>query len=296
MLDKFKSTITIAFFTALTIGLVEFYLQWQKNSATSSERMDEGLLLHDKLLGWKLRPHWNGNHLHKDFNVRYSINSEGFRSATKPLTTSNTVAVFGDSFTFGIGVNQTETFVSLLNQEVERTNNPIQFVNYGVPGYSTDQEYLLLQERSGLSSIGNVLVVVYLGNDLIDNQYPFPIQAEYSKPYYSLKNNQLFLKNTPVAIRQKTPPYTEKTLATEVMGSHRLPPISEHLIKFELGRRVVSLFSNNDNFESHLVSHTQNSLQLFTAIVKKNKQHSKAPRRNTHYSPITQPGLCHLAE
>ena len=267
MYEKLKSALTIIIFTALTISLVEAYLQWTKSSATSSEKMDDGFLLHDKELGWKLRPNWQGNHSHKDFNVSYKINSQGFREHQKPSTTES-IAVIGDSFTFGIGVNEENTFVSQLNKQMKQEQKTTQFRNYGVPGYSTDQEYLLINNLSRNKLITDTVLVVYLGNDLIDNQYPFPIQANYGKPYFKLSNRQLALKNSPVPLRQKSLPYSKKSLATEVLGNFEQTSLSKLLASFEIGQRINALTGGNSTgLEAHFQSHLKPSIDLFNSIV-----------------------------
>ena len=268
MHEKLKSALTIIIFTVLTISLVEVYLKWTKSSATSSEKMDEGFLLHDKELGWKLRPNWQGNHSHKDFNVSYKINSHGFRKHKNESSTIENIAIIGDSFTFGIGVNEEHTFVSQLNKQMKQEQKTTQFKNYGVPGYSTDQEYLLAKKLSRNKLITDAIIVVYLGNDLIDNQYPFPIQANYGKPYFKNKNEQLTLKNTPVPLQQKALPYSKKTLATEVLGDFEQSPLSNLLTNFELGQRINAIMgSNKSGLESHFKKHLKPSIELFSSLI-----------------------------
>lgn len=63
-----------------------------------------------------------------------------------PFNTANqadSVYLMGCSFTYGMGVNDTETFASRL--QVEHSN--YRFVNFGVPGYGTIQSFLQLQEK-----------------------------------------------------------------------------------------------------------------------------------------------------
>ena len=272
MLERLKSLIIMAIFTAITIACVEYFLQWQNNNATSSDKMDDGFLLHDKALGWKIRPNWQGKHSHKDFDVNYNINRDGYRLAPNlESNTTKTVLVAGDSFTFGIGVNDNQTFTNLLNKESKTEDKGLNFINLGVPGYSTDQELLLLQKELDKKQAQGVILMVYLGNDLLDNQYPYPLQAEYSKPYFKLNSRAMLeLKNYPVPLKPKHSIYTQKTLSSEIVKDFALPAGYQYLSDFQIGQRIVTLLPfNKDDFEAHIKQNTAEQLSLFLAIIDK---------------------------
>jgi hypothetical protein len=139
---KYASFALFTLFISLlvSLGAIEGFLQYQDHQIAQSDKMDPGLIFYDPELGWQLAPHWSGSHQHYDFNVDYHINYTGLRADPQEAQSKPRVAVLGDSFTFGIGVDDTETFVSLLNADEEL---PGSYVNLGVPGYSTDQEYLV---------------------------------------------------------------------------------------------------------------------------------------------------------
>jgi hypothetical protein len=70
------------------------------------------------------------------------------------------VLVFGDSFVFGVGVDEEHVFSSQLERLLgDRTERRYQVVNLGVSGYSTDQEYLLYQEL-GASLQPDIVILV----------------------------------------------------------------------------------------------------------------------------------------
>jgi hypothetical protein len=108
--------------------------------------------------------------------------------------------LWGDSFTFGLGVNDHETFVHLLNA---RAADGDSYLNFAIPGFSTDQEYLLIRRRVFDFNLSVIVLVTYLGNDLFDNQLPFPLQAHNAKPFFELAGDRLVLKNSPVPPDQK---------------------------------------------------------------------------------------------
>jgi len=89
-------------------------LSYQKKRLVSSDQMEPGMIQYDKILGWKLKPYWSGKHY--NYDVRYTTNKQGFRGR-ETAKKGRSYAVIGDSFTFGIGVENEETFVSLLDKK-----------------------------------------------------------------------------------------------------------------------------------------------------------------------------------
>lgn len=208
--------------TAVLLGLVvafavtELILRYRDNRIRASGVYDPpNLFRYDAELGWALTPSWHGTHRHYDYKAEYSINELGFREDAKlPGSRRGRLhAVVGDSFTFGLGVGEGETFVTRLNEA--GTNS---YVNFSIPGYSTDQEALLIEQEVLGFKPDVVDLVVYLGNDLFDNQLPFPIQASRGKPYAELGPNGLVFKNIPVPMRTKSGAEAAVTLGTLVRG------------------------------------------------------------------------------
>lgn len=221
-------TIGVLLAFALAEAGIRVYQSWIKNS----ERMDPGFILYDEQLGWRLAPDWSGQHVHADYQVSYQTNSEGFRAIKSSSEDSNIIAVIGDSFTFGLGVHNNENFVQLLDER----NTGTSFHNYSVPGYSNDQQWLLLQQQADLAAADHVLWVVYLGNDLFDNLLPFPLQAEHAKPWLDIKEGQLIVQNVPVPLIRKPPERFRDDL-------HRLnSPLVDSSVRRLLGKsRLIGL-------------------------------------------------------
>ena len=198
--------------------LADIGLGWWEGRIEESNRLDPGLIQYDRILGWALTPGWTGTHGHHDFEVTYSINEHGFRGRFPDLSQPKVrprVGVLGDSFTFGFGVNDGETFVDLLQQgDPDRD-----YLNLAVPGYSTDQEYLLMRNRGRSLEIDHYLLVIYLGNDFLDNALPWPLQTQLAKPYFELTEaGDLVLRNTPVPREPKPAEYQRLSLASETFG------------------------------------------------------------------------------
>ena len=213
------AAITILLGLAVSLGVVELVLRYQDRLIAQSEHMQPGLIGYNSDLGWQLMPGWSGTHHHYDYEVVYDIDASGLRLAPQAQMTGSRVAVLGDSFTFGLGVANDETFVARLNA---MSDGRLHYLNLGVPGYSTDQEWLLLQKTGKAIKPDIVLLVVYLANDLFDNNRPFPLQAENAKPYFRLDTQgQLVLENTPVPLATKSAAARNTGLADVVLGDEK---------------------------------------------------------------------------
>lgn len=93
-----------------------------------------------------------------DFNV--STDMSGQRKTPKLPTPSHTILFLGDSCTFGIGVDDDETFPSLVQNQFAN----VQCLNAGVPGYSSYQGRRLL-ETTSFELTPDIAVICFLFND-----------------------------------------------------------------------------------------------------------------------------------
>ena len=252
----------------IVLGVGEILLRFKRHHIERSDHLDYGMIVYDKYLGWKLAPNWNGRHKHYDFDVSYSTNSYGFRNDfnTKKGEAGRSYAFVGDSFTFSFGVNDNENFIQLLNSQENQDNV---YYNFGVPGYSTDQEYLLIREKVLHFSPDVVLLVVYLGNDLFDNELPYPLQANSAKPYFELMSDELILRNTPVPMEPKPAEKYKKDLTRVVMGDDfKANGLITRIVKrIELLRLLKHNLLKPPDSSAGFEKRFEHTIHLFTAIV-----------------------------
>lgn len=259
------SVIVVVSSLSFGILLFENILSWYSTSIAQSSKMDSGLMGYHYKLGWSLSPSWSGHHEHHDFEVMYSTNRDGLRFQPDFLDTkAKKVAVLGDSFTFGYGVNDNETFTNKLND----LNHNYSFLNYGVPGYSTDQEYLLLKELLKDKTISQYVIVFYLGNDLLDNALPHPLQAEPAKPFFIMDNDELKLKNYPVPKVRKSALLRKQSLNSIVYGRDI---ISSEQIGF-----LINLLSDSEIFKWIYSGRVVDPTLDINSILDKNLKKQKA--------------------
>lgn len=218
--QKLFAAVSLILGTALALMLAEWGLDiyFQR---TQSQNMEPGLIRYDSQLGWALSPGWSGQHTHYDYQADYSIGTDGFRIQTEGTADGGApqYAVFGDSFTFGLGAQNAETFVSRLNASGQGT-----FRNFGTPGTSTDQQLLLMRQVLPRDAYAGVLLVVYLPNDLLDNTLAYPLQAEQAKPYFQLQNGRLALSNVPVPLAPKPALLRSTNLSSLVLEGFTVEP------------------------------------------------------------------------
>lgn len=151
--------------------------------------------LYDAHLGWKNIPYWES----KTFGRYLKINSLGLRDREHPYEKPagvQRVLVLGDSFAWGYGVSNRETFSSQLEKRFESENMPWEVLNAGVSGWGTDQELLYLQ-RDGLRFSPDIVVVAFfLGNDPENNSTSKKYGLQ--KPWFP--DLDLMLSNVPVPL------------------------------------------------------------------------------------------------
>lgn len=252
----------------MALVVVEIALGFIRPSIDPAGQMDEGFILYDSRLGWKLAPGWQGRHAHHDFHVSYRVNSLGFRGDDLDFARPNSIMFLGDSFTFGLGVDDDQVFTELLNQSAEET-----YLNAGVPGYSNDQQLLLLEKLMAYRP-KELVWVVYLGNDLLDNGKPFPLQAAHGKPYYALEpTRRLVLENVPVPLEPKPPAFRKMSVRSEILSGYQ--PYHSWQVwvdEFEIGRVINQWVGIDSNaLREHLLASTQEQVDLFMAIMREGK-------------------------
>src|SRR6266404_2559575 len=134
------------------------------------------------------------NVTYRDDKRRFSLhqNQFGLRGPDdvqlKKTPGKKRVMVMGDSYVWGVSATQEDLFT---NPQVHGTND--EFINCGVSGYGTDQEYLFYLRTGQKFDVDQVVLVFTPYNDVTNNLAPK--QYSYLKPYFTLNNGGLVLHN-----------------------------------------------------------------------------------------------------
>ena len=164
------SSLVFAFVLAeiLMRGLLPHKYHREKYSRTfDAVQVIPGVSHFDPELGYFTHPNLDLTFETQEFRTRIRTNSQGFRDDEESLDNPEVLFV-GDSFCFGWGVEQEETFENLFE-----TQTGLKSLNMGVSGYGTIQQYLLFQRYAEILDVtGKTVVFSLFYNDLGENKNP----------------------------------------------------------------------------------------------------------------------------
>lgn len=166
------------------------------------DETDRQFIEYDSLLGWKNKANTEGIHKISESTSSVKINSKELRDEEYEYTKDSgtfRILVFGDSFTWGYGVEAEEIYTEVLE---DKLGDDFEVINMGVPGYGADQEYLLLK-REGIKYAPDLVIFGFdVFTDACDVYNPVRYRY-YSKPKFDLLDGKLVLTNVPVPISPK---------------------------------------------------------------------------------------------
>ena len=197
------------------------------------------LLRDDPVLGVRFIESKSGLSQGACYRADVTINAEGWRSPAylraKPEGVYR-VLVLGDSFMAGLQVGDEETFSGVLERRLNEAglDRRVEVINFGVPSWSTDQQFLALREYGVPLDPDMVLLAFYAQNDVAEVDLSFrSATSNYPKPYFDIRDGQLvelpFSDPTPFPVRIgrrlaapfRTYPLTRDALLT-IPVAHRL--------------------------------------------------------------------------
>jgi lysophospholipase L1-like esterase len=150
---------------------------------------------------------------HAEYRFSVSTDAQGRRAKPQPKFVRHRVLFLGDSCTFGIPVNDDESFPALVQERMEG----VESINAGVPGYSAFQGRLAL-EGLGPSFRPEAVVITFWPNDrsvwdhLSDAEHEELIAAEHSGDFSRYRILRILRKATP----GKRPRLTEDEFAEQI--------------------------------------------------------------------------------
>ncbi len=150
----------------------------------------------DPYLGLALRPGAEGLY-QKEGKAYIKINSDGLRDVEHRLNKPDEVlriAILGDSYSEGIQVPMEQLFWKIVEKRLTEcglSNKKVEVINFGVSGYGTGRELIMLRKKVLQYNPDVVLLAFLTGNDIRDNSKALN-NINYF-PYFNLQDGQLEL-------------------------------------------------------------------------------------------------------
>ena len=118
----------------------------------------------DPELVYALKPDASERHVSLgNFDVRYVIDEKGRKKIEQNSEGFRAVHVFGNSFAFGYGVSNEDTWLNIVH---ERVGEQYDFYNYGVAGYSIEQMYWQIRKNREEIQPGDIVIMAPVSEDL----------------------------------------------------------------------------------------------------------------------------------
>jgi len=213
--------------------------------------MARRLFQYDPLISYKFIPSLKARIEHEDGGYLLKTNQLGFRSDhefhKQKDPSLKRILLFGDSFTAGDGVSNGKRYSDFLEQMLPNT----EIYNFGLPGTSTDQHYLIWKKYAPDIEYDLVVIGLQIHNiNRIVARYRRYLNRQgetilLSKPYFTLDNeDEIRLQNMPVS-NKKIPIYDLDPFQLKYVETIGSLPRLKKLIK-KLGPKTV------DNFQKIL--------------------------------------------
>jgi hypothetical protein len=117
------------------------------------------------------------NRMPGEWAFTYTVNADGYRGEPVPITNAydkDNIVVLGDSYSFGLGVNDGEEFPAIMQERLSSSHN---IINLGSAGWGLGQQIRRYFEFGQLFKPGTV-ILQYSANDVPDNLYHAVTEVE----------------------------------------------------------------------------------------------------------------------
>lgn len=192
-------------------------LEEQSKSIRTLLRSPEGMLQLDSTLGWRYR---SGYRSATDGISAQGVRGEREYSAT-PSDSSLRLSIFGDSFTYGNEVANSEAWTFRL----EENRRDLEVLNYGVGGYGMDQAYLRFM-LEGPRLPPHIAVIAFTTDDIRRNvnvyrRFLSGREIALFKPHFDLQpDGTLVLHGTPAPTAAAYRHFADVPGDVRLVGAH----------------------------------------------------------------------------
>ena len=164
---------------------------------------------YDALLGWRHVPDRTIQYITPEYTITQSYNSRGVRGPEYPLekpAREYRIVVLGDSFAEGMSVEFEDLFSEVMKRQLNAARvEPVEVINLGVSGYSTDQQLLTYRTEGKLYQPDLTILLVYDNDIWFNARDHYTSMGRGNKPLFELTDDQLQMVNFPVPVNEPAP-------------------------------------------------------------------------------------------
>jgi hypothetical protein len=183
------------------------------------------------VLGWDKNPGVTRRIHRSEYDVEIAFNSRGLRGPERDYPVPQGVRrilILGDSFAEGYYAEEQETARAVLERTLNaRGCGPVEVINGGTLGYSTDQEYLFYRDEGSRYGAELVLLFFY-SNDLYHNTRA-NLGTNRPKPMFYVDGDKIVPANLP--LKEPPPVAPEQMVPAPWRGSFALRLLSLGLVQ-----------------------------------------------------------------
>lgn len=175
----------------------------------------------DERYGYRLRPNARDHQREPDYDVTYTVDATGHRVTPTPDRPRTTVAFVGDSFTFGDGVEDNQTYSWLLGAEHWRD---VKVINAGVSGWGITQSYLTIGDLLDTKPAPSVFVYQMIPDDIFRSYLRTPVTTGVTRRL-EFVDGRFEMRDAPRISPEITPALVEREVRLAIdliLGMHRM--------------------------------------------------------------------------
>jgi len=185
-----KHILRLLFISATCLLLLEVGLRYSYSLSIESETW-----IKDPDIGFRLRPHHKYRGYRKLDRFKNTLsNSKGYNDTEhSPVKNQGSVrvAIIGDSFVWGV-VEPARNVIGQLSEIAKTHGRDVEFLNFGMPAIGPREYLSILKRDVAEMSPDIVLVMIFVGNDILDYTNPdFERRLWLGTPYKVLKSPYL---------------------------------------------------------------------------------------------------------
>lgn len=140
----------------------------------------------DEHTGWRMRSSHTFDQSTEGQLVWFRSNSQGFRS-TRDFSEYPLIALAGDSFAFGAGVNVEDTFGTLIEKNLHNGT----FYNFAMPGFGIDQMWMSVRSQILPRYTPQMVIVAFIDQDWDRSLTAYRVFEGFNKPRFVLSKSGL---------------------------------------------------------------------------------------------------------